>query len=99
MNWSSDPGFVDPANGDFHLRADSQAIDKALCGSIVFSVSGPSTYLRVALYFDMDNDRRPEIPPPGLNHMGCDCGADEFFTGLGPNLAPNLAPIYYLLFQ
>jgi len=91
-NFNSDPKFVAPENGNFHLRAGSPAIDQALCGSIVFSVTGPSTYRRVAPYFDFDGDRRPEGRPPGgsLFHLGCDCGADEF-------LRPCLAPIYLLL--
>lgn len=91
-NFTEDPRFRDAGNGDFHLRGGSSAIGCGLCGSWFLDVgSSQWLYTREAPYFDLDDQRRPDVPSSvgGLYHLGCDVGADEFRM--------SLVPIYLLL--
>lgn len=65
-NINLDPGFVDVAGGDFHLRPDSPCIDS---GGFI---EGPS--------FDIDGEPRPlvAVSDPRGDGSGFDIGADEY---------------------
>ena len=77
-NISEDPGFVDPDNGDYHLRPDSPCIDKGT------NESAPST--------DWEGDPRPlngDLDGTAVTNMG----ADEFhFEANLPIILKNYSP-------
>lgn len=64
--WDLDPMFVDPYNGNYHLRPDSPLIDRG----IDFSTLQPG----YSMARDMDDN-------PRLQGTGCDIGAFEFQPG------------------
>ncbi len=64
---TDNPGFVDAANGDYHLRPDSVAIDRCVLGLID------------TVYPDQDLDERPiDIHNVDNGFGNYDAGADEF---------------------
>ena len=67
---NSSPGFVDRANGDYHLASGSVAIDAGICGVFI------RRYFRIAPYEDFEGDLRPGDWITGL----CDIGADEYMV-------------------
>lgn len=68
-NTSSDPSFIDPTNGNYHLQANSPAID-----------TGKSV---PEIQVDIDGDSRGTDGRPGALGDGSDydMGADEFVPG------------------
>jgi len=79
-NILEDPLFVDPENGNFHLRAASPCVDAGMCGYWMV-VPPDSIYVRIAPYFDYEGDPRPM----GMATTGCDIGFDEY---VGPPYRP-----------
>ncbi len=79
-DYSGDPAFVDPANGDYHLSAASAALDRGLLTGVATDIDGDPRLMGTAP--DLGADEYPQETPS--------CGYFNDFEGtLGSELSPN----------
>jgi hypothetical protein len=77
----ADPLFVDPAMGDYHLRAGSPAIGAGTYGAWV-SLGGGWEYFKMAPVDDFEGDLRPDLARAACcdPQLGVDIGADQYLV-------------------
>lgn len=66
-NISADPHFVDPANGDYHIAANSPCVDAGSVGLIPIPATDLDGTARIVGTIDIGADEVPPLALPGSN--------------------------------